>query len=456
MNWELGYLSLVQRVIDEGYLAESRAGATHSVPGAMLKVPLDQGFPLLTTRKMYPAGVIGELAGFVRGAEDLKTYEDFGCNYWGENAGAWRVNEDKPREEWQIGRAYGAQWVDWRPPRKRVQPLPCLAEGIQATRLGIANGAYSAAEPYLRRTWNNMLSRCYDPTCEKYELYGARGVYVANAWLEFKVFSKDVKQLPGWVPDLANAGLQLDKDTIGDGFCYSKDTCQWLTAKENHYGRKVLYTVEKSGVQYTFSNTSAFCEEHNCEPSQFSRMLNKVKYRHTSNGFSLVDARVISEGNKRSVNQIAGVIDGLKKDPLGRRHIVTAWNPAELDLGVLPPCHVMFQFYVREGGLHCMVYMRSVDLCVGLPSDIVLYALLTALVAKDTCLRPASLTFFFGDCHVYHNHVNEFLTKQAIRPIQKSPTLVLAEEATTLTFTPSMVEIKDYRHCEAIKYQFNA
>jgi len=181
MSWEQRYLDLVGEVIDAGFVADSRAGLTHSLPGRTITIPLDRGFPMLTTRKMFPAGVFGELAGFVRGAEDLATYEKFGCKYWSENAGAWAPNQGKPMEEWQIGRAYGAQWVDWRPSRKRVQPQPCLAEGIQATRLGIANGAYSASEPYLRRTWNNMLSRCYDPTCEKYELYGARGVYVANS-----------------------------------------------------------------------------------------------------------------------------------------------------------------------------------------------------------------------------------------------------------------------------------
>ena len=83
MNWELDYINLVEQVITTGYFGNSRAGPAYALPGESLKIPLDKGFPMITTRKMYPAGVIGELAGFVRGAEDLATYEKYGCNYWG-------------------------------------------------------------------------------------------------------------------------------------------------------------------------------------------------------------------------------------------------------------------------------------------------------------------------------------------------------------------------------------
>ena len=456
MNWENDYLNLVEQVIATGFQSKSRAGDTYSLQGESLKIPLDQGFPLLTTRKMFPAGVIGELAAFVRGAEDLATYEKYGCNYWGDNAANWVANEGKPRAEWQVGRVYGVQWTNWQPSRYRPQPKPKLREGLPATALGIANGAGSGNELGLRQVWNNMLYRCYSPSSEKYPLYGARGVYVHDSWLEFAQFSTDAKQLPGWDPITGNAGLQLDKDLLGDGFCYGPSTCQWVSPKENHYGRHVRYTVEKEGLQYTFENASQFCMEHNCEPSQFSRMLNKVKHRKTSNGFSLVSAEVLSEGTSTPINQLANVINGIKKDPYSRRHLVTAWSPSELDLGALPPCHVMFQFYVRRDELHCMVMMRSVDLCVGLPSDIILYALLTNLVAKDTGLKPKSLTFFFGNTHVYANHVDLFLTGQKDIEPKESPTLLLAPGCTTLDFVPSDVQILDYQHGPVIKYPFNA
>jgi len=267
LSWEHDYLALVSQVIDDGYRADSRAGPTRSLPGCTLKIPLDDGFPLLTTRKMYPGGVFGELAGFVRGAEDLATYEKFGCNYWYDNAAEWSENKGKPESEWRIGRSYGSIW----------------------------------------------------------------------------------RQLNG-------------------------------------------------------------------------------------------------------IDQLATTIENLRTDPLSRRHVISAYEPNARCC--LPSCHILFQFYVREGGLHCGVFMRSVDLCVGLPSDIVLYALLTELVARDTALRPMSLTFFLMDCHCYENHVQTFIQQKG-RQVLKSPSIALSRKTSTLGFLPTDVIVQDYLAHDPIKYQFN-
>jgi len=268
-NWEQDYINLVGEVIDNGFIADSRAGLTYSLPFKTITIPLDEGFPLLTTRKMFPAGVFGELAGFVRGAEDLTTYEKFGCKYWRDNAAAWSFNQDLAVEDWQIGRSYGAIWRDF-----------------------------------------------------------------------------------------------------------------------------------------------------------------------------------------GGVDQLKQVIQQLKADPLSRRHVVSAWDPAAK--AALPSCHILYQFYARNGELHCGVMMRSVDLCVGLPSDIILYALLTELIAKDTRLKPKSLTFFFGDCHVYANHIEQFRAKQACQAPLESPSLALSSTATTLLFTPAEATICNYESGPTISYTFNA
>ena len=268
-NWENDYLNLVSQVISAGFQSKSRAGDTYSLPGESLKIPLDQGFPLLTTRKMFPAGVIGELAAFVRGAEDLATYEKYGCMYWSENAANWHANAEKPRAEWQIGKSYGSLWRDF-----------------------------------------------------------------------------------------------------------------------------------------------------------------------------------------HGVDQLKAAMSALQYSPDSRRIVVSAWDPSAQ--ACLPSCHLLFQFYVRRDELHCMVMMRSVDLCVGLPSDIILYALLTNLVAKDTGLKAKSLTFFFGDTHVYANHVSLFEEFQKNNTPAPSPELHIAEQATTLTFVPSDIEIENYTPGPTIRYPFNA
>jgi len=97
-----------------------------------------------------------------------------------------------------------------------------------------------------------------------------------------------------------------------------------------------------------------------------------------------------------------------------------------------------------------------VDLCVGLPSDVLLYATLMHLIGKDTGLTPAYLSFSFGDCHVYANHIRQWQEEQAPREIISAPKLVLAEQATTLNFEPAFAALEDYVYHPAIKYAFNA
>ena len=104
------------------------------------------------------------------------------------------------------------------------------------------------------------------------------------------------------------------------------------------------------------------------------------------------------------VDQIRKLVDGINSDPHSRRHLITAYDPSET-YQCLPPCHLMAQFSVRsDNSLDCIVYMRSVDLCLGLPSDVILYAALLILVAKETDCSCGVLTFMFGDAHIYENH----------------------------------------------------
>jgi len=113
------------------------------------------------------------------------------------------------------------------------------------------------------------------------------------------------------------------------------------------------------------------------------------------------------DGKGGTIDQIAAVVDSIRKNPNSRRHIVTAWNPAEVEDMALPPCHCLFQFYVADGKLSCQLYQRSADVFLGVPFNIASYALLTEIMAQVTGLKPGEFIHSFGDVHLYSNHFEQ-------------------------------------------------
>lgn len=126
------------------------------------------------------------------------------------------------------------------------------------------------------------------------------------------------------------------------------------------------------------------------------------------------------------IDQIKNVIESIKKSPEGRRHIVTAWNPAEVDNMALPPCHCLFQFYVADGKLSCHLYQRSADVFLGVPFNIASYALLTHIIAHQTGLGVGDLCISFGDVHIYNNHMDQ-VREQLTREPRPLPTLKVVQ-----------------------------
>ncbi|MDR2614594.1 MAG: thymidylate synthase [Candidatus Accumulibacter sp.] len=126
----------------------------------------------------------------------------------------------------------------------------------------------------------------------------------------------------------------------------------------------------------------------------------------------------------REIDQIAQLVDGLRKNPDSRRHIVTAWNPADVERMALPPCHALFQFHVADGRLSCQLYQRSADIFLGVPFNIASYALLTQMLAQVCGYRAGDFVHTFGDAHLYRNHLDQ-ARQQLAREPRPLPTMRL-------------------------------
>ena len=138
----------------------------------------------------------------------------------------------------------------------------------------------------------------------------------------------------------------------------------------------------------------------------------------------------------RHVDQIAAVVESLRTNPDSRRHIVSAWNVGEIERMALPPCHLLFQFYVADGRLSCQLYQRSADVFLGVPFNIASYALLTMMVAQVTGLEPGDFVHTTGDTHLYLNHLEQ-TALQLTRPPRPLPTMRL---------NPDVRSIFDFRY----------
>jgi thymidylate synthase len=152
----------------------------------------------------------------------------------------------------------------------------------------------------------------------------------------------------------------------------------------------------------------------------------------------------------RVIDQIEKVVHSLRTNPNSRRHIVTAWNPADVDDMALPPCHCLFQFFVADGKLSCQLYQRSADVFLGVPFNIASYALLTHMMAQVMGLQPGEFVHTFGDAHLYLNHVEQ-AREQLSRTPRALPRLTLTPRDDLFAFTREDVTIAGYEPWPHIK-----
>lgn len=155
--------------------------------------------------------------------------------------------------------------------------------------------------------------------------------------------------------------------------------------------------------------------------------------------------------NGEGIDQITNLINGIKKNPESRRHMVITYNPVQAEKMLLPPCHSMFQFYVANGKVSCQMYQRSADMFLGVPFNIASYALLVMMVAQVTGLKPGEFVHTIGDAHIYHNHFDQVRLQLSREPLPLPTMKINPEVSDIFSFKYEDFTLENYQHHEAIK-----
>lgn len=216
----------------------------------------------------------------------------------------------------------------------------------------------------------------------------------------------------------------------------------WTDDAYRMYKRKMgdIY-LEKEAFECEILASPAYAEEHGDLGPVYGRQWREWQYKEYQGA---------GQYTTEYIDQIQNVIDGIIKNPEGRRHIVTAWNPVEIDRMALPPCHCLFQFYVHDGRLSCHLYQRSADVFLGVPYNIASYALLTHIIADQTGLGVGELVISFGDVHIYNNHLDQ-VEEQLSRKPKELPELLMHKGMMLKDYKPEYFQLLDYDPHPAIK-----
>ena len=458
------YIEIVKRVIDAPIHAwkKNRTGVpTKSIVGAMFQHDMNDGFPLLTTKKM-PFGVIAvELEGFLKGITDKRWYQDRGCHIWNQWSNPTILPDYSSDEERKslmlqyddLGPIYGYQW---RYQGKRYIPKPELEKTLVPNVYNVAygwNGNLSDIQKKLKSTWYSMIRRCYSPKDKDYSHYGGQGVYVVNDWLNFSNFANDVQFLPNWERKVKDWNkYSLDKDSLGL-YYYGPDSCVWADSKTQSRHRVNIHpfmAISPDGKRYIYHIIKDAADELGLDNTMISDVLNG-NYRH-HRGWQFIRLPYRKRGDN-GVDQLVDLIEKLKHDPFSRRLLVSAWNVAELDQMALPPCHFAWQMIVSgDERLNLIWYQRSVDVALGLPFNIASYGLLLTLLAKEVGREPGILTGMLADVHIYANHYLG-LDLQVHRDPLPLPRLNIPKFVDIFSWQHRQLSLSNYTFYPPIKYE---
>jgi thymidylate synthase len=436
------YLDLLQHILDHGVEKADRTGTgTLSVFGYQMRFNLSEGFPLLTTKKVWFKGVIEELLWFIRGETNVSTLHPDIQKWWT----PWAD------EDGDLGPIYGSQFRASRwwasvvpriydiPEVRRSNGLYCGVGEIGNEKLTHCN---DSLDDILKSVWREMLKRCYDPRCKAYPAYGAKGVHVDPEWLSYPNFKRDAQALEGWPLKLEWPDrYSLDKDILYASNRYCRETCIWASKKEQSMNTSTntpFAAVDPEGREWIFPSIGDMREKFGVSLSAVHRCLQgKLHTHHGWSSFRYLepgDSRVI---RFREVDQLALAVATIKHSPDSRRIVLNLWHTPAMGATRLPCCHgSVIQFYVANSRLSCQMYQRSGDVFIGVPVNIASYSLLTLMIAQVCELGVGEFIHTLGDTHLYKNHIEQ-AKLQLTREPKPLPKMIL---------NPNVKSIFDFKY----------
>jgi thymidylate synthase len=324
---------------------------------------------------------------------------------------------------------------------------------------------HSTIDQQLRKHWENMISRCYNPNDISYNLYGDGKVIVCNRWKVLSDFIIDVKKLNNWGKKLSTVDVMvLDKDYYGKNNIYHPSSCCWISHDDNRQYRHdaIQIEVQMIDTKLYFPSVNSACKFFGIKVNTIWMSNIRKKYPDVVNIKEYDNPNYVIR-KLHSVDQLSWLINEIITDPTSRRMYVSYWNSSLLPIENVPkhnspmgrqnlaPCHLAFQCYVANDKLDLQLYIRSNDLFLGNPFNIAQYAMLVHMLAQVCNLQPGELIVTIGDAHIYSNHVEQCKLQLSREPYH-SPKLVLNKRITNIDhFTYDDFKIVDYTSHPAIK-----
>ena len=435
------YEDMLHYILDHGEAKEDRTNTgTRSVFGAQLRYDLSKGFPLITTKKVNFHAVVGELLWFLRGDTNIKFLQDNNVKIWNE----WASDSGN------LGPVYGAQWRQWYHVGENgykliVDDVPTKKD-IPATRERFPEDvSYDNEPPHSRVAAARRESFVADCIIKSRAARTANSKDNADsprvgeavalsddnivAWWAEKFYDDNIS--PAW-RNLDN--FLQDLSTI-PGYSY-------YVAHPNDYVLSTLYF----GTSILSPTSAIFL------PRWYEEELQHEEKKRPTVVYTNMDGHSYIMRRKVIHDQIADIVDMVRTQPDSRRIILNAWNVAAVGDMALPPCHTLFQLYVRGGKISGQLYQRSADMFLGVPFNIASYSLLIHMIARLTGYEVGEFVWTGGDCHIDDNHI-EAVQEQLSRQPRDYPTLRFNNDPSTplWDYDFSDIEVEGYNPHPFIK-----